>query len=154
MKRPSLLLLLLVLATPLTAHAGLGSVTKSEAKKFAKADTNDDETLSLVEFSALMKLLTKAKNGGPGNAVHLQEVATAFFDWFDSDNSNSIDLLEWFIARSSSPTNPTLPPVLTFAGFDPNNDGLVSISEFAKTLKEILPLKLALEIFKALPVDP
>jgi Ca2+-binding EF-hand superfamily protein len=154
MKRAALPLLLLTFAAPITAQAGLGPVTKAETKKFNKADTNDDEVLSLVEFSAQMKLLTKARNGGPGNAVALQEVATAFFDWFDTDNSNSIDLLEWFIARSSSPTNPTLPSVLTYAGFDPDSDGLVSISEFAKVLKEIIPLKLALAIFKALPEDP
>jgi hypothetical protein len=47
-----------------------------------------------------------------------------------------------------------LPPVLTYAGFDPDSDGFVTISEFAKVLKEIIPLKLALAIFKALPEDP
>lgn len=130
------------------AIAGQPLPTKAEVKRFDKADKNNDEALSPAEFSALMKVLTAAKNGGAGNVQELQDVADAFFDWFDTNNSNSIDLGEWFAARTTVPTDPTLPDIESFPGVDLNGDEFVKTSEFVKVLKDFIPAKLALEWFK------
>lgn len=130
------------------ATAGQPLPTKAEAKKFDKADTSNDELLSPAEFSALMKVLTKAKNGGPGNVQELQDIADAFFDWFDTDNNNAIDLGEWFAARTTVPTDPTLPDIESFPGVDLSGDEFVKTGEFVKVLKDFIPAKLALEWFK------
>ncbi len=143
-----LLPFLLAALAPVSAFAGTIAPTKPEVKKFDKADTSNDESISLAEFAALMKVLTKAKAGGPGNAVELQVVADAFFDWFDTNNSNSIDLGEWFTARTSSPLAPGIPDFVTFSGIDLNGDEFVKAGEFVKVLKEIIPAKLAVALFK------
>ena len=124
--------------------------SKSELKKFDKADTSNDELISSTEFDALMKVLTKAKQGGAGNVAELQEVSDEFFDWFDSNNDNGIDLAEWYFARTSSPDDAGLPVVETRGGIDLNGDGDVKAGEFVKVLKELIPSKFAVTWFKSL----
>lgn len=124
--------------------------SKSELKKFDKADTSNDELISSTEFDALMKVLTKAKQGGTGNVAELQEVSDEFFDWFDSNNDNGIDLAEWYSARTSSPDDAGLPVVETLVGIDLNGDGDVKAGEFVKVLKELIPSKFAVAWFKSL----
>jgi hypothetical protein len=60
-KATSLLLSLVFVSLPLTASAGMLVPTKAEVKRFAKADTDKDELISPTEFTALMKVLSKAK---------------------------------------------------------------------------------------------
>jgi Ca2+-binding EF-hand superfamily protein len=141
---------LLAVFLPLTSFAGTFTPTKAELKRFDKADTSNDELISPTEFSALMKVLTKAKQGGAGNVAELQEVADTFFDWFDSNNDNAIDLSEWYFARTSSPTDAGLPEVKTLFGIDLNGDETVKVGEFVKVLKELIPAKFAVAWFKSL----
>ena len=143
-------LLLLSALAPLTASAGTISPTKAEVKRFEKVDTSNDELISLAEFTAQMKVLAKARSGGPGNVVELEEVAAVFFNWFDTDNDNSVDLFEWVVARTSNPNDAGLPNVRALAGIDLNADEFVKVSEFVKVLKEILPAKFAVAWFKTL----
>lgn len=124
--------------------------TKAEVKRFAKADTDKDELISPTEFAALMKVLSKAKQNGAPNATDLQEVADTFFEWFDSNNDNTIDLGEWYLARTSSPNDIGLPEVKTLIGIDLNGDGTVKAGEFVKVLKELIPARFAVAWFKSL----
>ncbi|MEK7950742.1 hypothetical protein [Luteolibacter soli] len=149
----TLLPLLIIALSSATASAGLISPTKAEVKKFDKADTDNDEVISRTEFAALLKTLTKAKNGGQGNVADLQAVADAFFDYFDNDHDNSIDLFEWFVARTSLPSDPQLPDIVTFPGLDLNGDEFVKAGEFVKVLKDILPTKFVVTWFKSLSVN-
>ena len=128
----------------------MSAPSKAELKKFDKADTSNDELIGSTEFDALMKVLTKAKQGGPGNVAELQDVADEFFDWFDSNNDNGIDFSEWYFARTSSPDDAGLPVVETLVGIDLNGDGTVKPGEFAKVLKELIPSKFAVAWFKSL----
>lgn len=134
----------------MASFAGMVAPTKAEVKKFAKADTDKDELISPAEFSALMKVLTKAKKSEAANVAELQEVADTFFDWFDSDNDNAIDLAEWYLARTSSPGDAGLPVVETLVGIDLNGDETVKAGEFVKVLKELIPAKFAVAWFKSL----
>lgn len=150
--KSTLILLLVSVFLPLTSFAGVfaPSPTKAEVKKFDKADTSNDELISPTEFAALMKVLTKAKKSGAANVAELQEVADTFFDWFDSNNDNSIDLFEWYEARTASPNDAGLPVIETLVGIDLNGDDFVKAGEFVKVLKELIPSKFAVAWFKSL----
>ncbi len=146
-------------ASTLVAAPSGNATLKAEVKSFEKADANHSDTLSLDEFLGLSKPLATAIERFPATGEgddpdELTVFATAMFEWFDFDDSSSIEFDEWFDARTRTEFGLSGPPLTDHNEvLDRNHDGWVKAGEFLPLVRSFLPGKKALTLFRNIVKD-
>ncbi len=132
------------------AAKAAAKAAKASTVAFNRADKDDDDQLSLIEFESLLKPLVKER-GAKGNKgqnaqlkADLELTASTLFTWFDVDASTSISLDEWLAGRTSDSTV-TAPDftLIPFEVVDRNGNGKANFGEFQNIASGYVPTELA-----------
>lgn len=132
------------------AAKAAAKAAKASTVAFNRADKDDDDQLSLIEFESLLKPLVKER-GAKGNkgqnaqlTADLELTASTLFTWFDADASTFISLDEWLAGRTSDST--VSAPDFTLIPFevvDRNGNGKANFGEFQNIASGYVPTELA-----------
>lgn len=120
---------------------------KGYAAAFNKADTNNDDQLSLDEFESLMKPLVKERRGkgkhgqNPQLTADLEFTASLLFEWFDEDgDDSSISMSEWMSGHFADTWHAVLDlDLIPLGAVDRNGNGKATAGEFKALVSGYVP---------------
>lgn len=110
------------------AHNGEDDSPADDAAKFEAADEDNDDTLTLAEFTTTFSRGTRV-----GKILEK-------FNKADTDNNDSVSLAEWTVYKDDTIPENESDDTAKFTAADANDDGSLTLDEFATTLAGKKPL--------------
>jgi Ca2+-binding EF-hand superfamily protein len=110
------------------ARGGDDDSPADDAAKFEAADANNDDALTLAEFTTTFSSGTRASK------------ILEKFNKADTDNNDSVSLAEWTVYKDDTIPENENDDTAKFNAADANADGSLTLDEFATTLAGKKPL--------------